>query len=537
MICRFVFKFIQFDLSPIQNFFKLPIDQSLYIILVDFGWIPIAVTLLYGAALLWVFYRNSIYDETLGEIVLAVDIPRANEQSVKAVENIFTYLGGAHSTFNLIDMYWRGMFQLSFSFEIVSIEGYTQFLIWTRPNFRNLVETAIYSQYPDAEITEVNDYTEGMPKMFPDDEWDVWGGEFILAKPDAYPIKTYPEFGDDMGKPETAFKDPMATLMDLCSSLGPGEQLWYQLLVYPTGFDWPARMQKEVKKILKEKNGSGGTGITDMLIDGFFGAVNVVLDALWGGEYRTTKEMEQEPLKMLQLKPQEKKQVEAIQHKASKLGFECKNRFVYIAKKEVFNKSKAVSGFVGYMKQFMDLDLNNLKPDMDKTVTTANYFFEESTKNQKKSKIVNAYMGRSGTRGRKRYILNIEELATIWHFPIEAVVKAPLIQKAPGRKAEPPMSLPLREETAGAPGFLPEGDIEANGMAIPFAEPTGGKPAARPETAEKAVYQDEKRTFSAEALPWGEIIPPGKPASPKQKKANPKGTEKKGSAPENLPFA
>ncbi|RLC36000.1 hypothetical protein DRH27_05950, partial [Candidatus Falkowbacteria bacterium] len=46
-------------------------------------------------------------------------------------------------------------------------------------------------------------------------------------------------------------------------------------------------------------------------------------------------------------------------------------------------------------------------------------------------------------------IYNIEELATLWHFPVEASVKAPLIQKAPGRKAEPPMSLPVGKETVG----------------------------------------------------------------------------------------
>jgi hypothetical protein len=62
--------------------------------------------------------------------------------------------------------------------------------------------------------------------------------------------------------------------------------------------------------------------------------------------------------------------------------------------------------------------------------------------------------------GRKRYILNIEELATIWHFPLEAVVKAPLLQKAPGRKSEAPISLPIEGENQRQRAFLaPEDDI------------------------------------------------------------------------------
>jgi len=442
---------MQINLEPILNIFNLPADQALYLFLINVGWIPIAIVFLWGAALMWKYYRNILFDSTLTQILLAIDIPRGNEQSVKAVENIFTYIAGAHRTFNLIEIWWKGQFQQGFSFEIVSIEGYTQFLIWTPTESRNLVETAIYSQYPDAEITEVNDYTEGLPDKFPDEEWDCWGCEFIHREPDAYPIKTYREFGDEMGRPETQFKDPMASLMDLYSSLGPGEQLWYQIIVYPTGFDWPKRMEKEVKKILREKtnNGGAGMGLLGALGDAVSGFVTLFGDILLGflGPVEKTEDKkEDEPLKMLQLKPKEKKQVEAIQRKAGQLGFECKNRMVYIARKEVINKPKARNGFVGYMKQFMDLDLNNLKPDMDVTATSADYFFEQSRKDAKKTRIVSAYKGRSGTRGRLRKILSIEELATLWHFPIEAVVKAPLIQKAPGRKAVPPPGLPQREE-------------------------------------------------------------------------------------------
>jgi hypothetical protein len=59
-----------------------------------------------------------------------------------------------------------------------------------------------------------------------------------------------------------------------------------------------------------------------------------------------------------------------------------------------------------------------------------------------------AYKFRSDARGRLPHILNTEELASIWHFPVEASVKAPLVQKAPGRKAEPPAGLPISIESS-----------------------------------------------------------------------------------------
>ena len=91
----------------------------------------------------------------------------------------------------------------------------------------------------------------------------------------------------------------------------------------------------------------------------------------------------------------------------------------------------------------MDLDINNFKPDMEKTATSVSYFFKDYRLKTRQNNIMAGYKGRSGTIGRSRKILNIEELATLWHFPIEAVVRAPLIQKSAGRKSEPPTSLPL----------------------------------------------------------------------------------------------
>jgi hypothetical protein len=439
---------IVIDLNPIFQFFAQPAHIILTRMIFLFGWLPISLTLLYGFKEMWLFYIRKKWTSTIRYVLLAIDIPRGNEQSPKAVENMFSYLAGAHSTFNLIETYWEGKVQLAFSLEIVSIDGYTQFLIRTPVHSRDLVESAVYSQYPDAEITEVNDYTEGIPIIYPNDEYDVWGCEFIQRTSSAYPIKTYKEFEHPTGDPELAYKDPMATLMDLTSSLKKGEQLWYQIILIPIGFDWPEIADPEVKKILKEKDTSKknlGDKIVDTLVK-WLEEFSEAIYTMWGDIEEKEKEKKEEPFKMMNLKPREKKQVEALHDKTSKLGFEFKIRFVYVAKKEVMNKPKVSNGFVGYMKQFATNDLNNLKPDMDITATKVHYFFKDYRLTIKKRKIVRNYKKRDKTAGRKAGIMNIEELATIWHFPVESAVKAPLIQKAARRKAEPPMGLPITSE-------------------------------------------------------------------------------------------
>lgn len=516
------------DLTPINEFMRLPADVMVERMMYLFGWIPIAVVFLWGAKEVWLSYIRRQFAKTLKFTLLAIDIPRGNTQSPKAVENIFTYILGAHGTFNLIEYYWEGKFVPSFSLEIVSIDGYTQFLIHTQEQFRNLIESAIYSQYPDAEITEINDYTEAVPRRFPDDEYDIWGAEFIQANNSAYPIKVYKEFEHQFGEPEEQFKDPMASLMDLSSSLKKGEQLWFQIVITPLGFDWMDVGDKEIKKVLGEK------AMTETWVDKLVNAplllISMFSDLFFTTEGAEKKEEKEDTFRMMNLKPKEKQQIEAIQEKVSKLSYHGKIRMIYLAKKEILNKPKVVNGFVGFIKQFANLDLNNIKPDMNTTATTASYFFKASRLLGKKNRIMRNYRTRDDTAGKKPGIYNVEELATIWHFPVEAVVKAPLIQKAPGRKGEPPMTLPVSEEIYGAQAppsaartefdeiFRLNGADQNGQSAREGSDEKEKKSLPGPDTADEDIFRD---------LDDAEAAPASAPAGP---------SVKKGAAPENLPF-
>ncbi|MFA7364765.1 MAG: hypothetical protein WCZ12_00160 [Patescibacteria group bacterium] len=436
------------DLSPIQEFFNLPPDLMLKSFLFNFGWIIFGIFFLLGVREIWLSYIRGKYFSGVKFIFLAIDIPRGNVQSPRAVENMFSYLAGAHSTQNFFDKWFSGEFQLSMSLEIVSSEGYTQFLIRTPIQFRNLVESAVYSQYPDAEIIEVDDYCEDFPRKFPDEEYDIWGTEFIQAAHPMYPIKTYKEFEHQLGPSEMVFKDPMSELMELCSSLRKGEHLWYQIILIPTGFDWVNNGDEEIGRILgKQPNVSFFNKIIDALVE-FISDLSEAVFSLWGDVQ--VKEKEFKKLSMMELTPKQKKKIESIEEKSSKIAFLCKVRVVYMAKREVMNKAKVANGFVGYMKQFSALDLNNLKPDMKITATKANYFNKGKKLINKQNKLINNYIDRSDWAGRTPFLLNIEELATLWHFPVEANSNAPLVQKISAKKYKPPANLATDDASTGA---------------------------------------------------------------------------------------
>ncbi|GAI18321.1 unnamed protein product, partial [marine sediment metagenome] len=59
---------------------------------------------------------------------------------------------------------------------------------------RDSAESAIYSQYPEAEISIADDYTKYIPQDIPNKDWDLWGSDYKLLKENPYPIKTYLKF-------------------------------------------------------------------------------------------------------------------------------------------------------------------------------------------------------------------------------------------------------------------------------------------------------------------------------------------------------
>jgi len=436
-------------LEQYAELFNIPFGEAMYRLMFwYFGWLPFALAFLWFAREQWLYWRSSLWSEKQKYLLLAIDVPNNNEQSPKSVENFFAYLHAAQSSPNLIEKWWEGKYQQNFSFEIVSIEGYIQFLVRVPEPFKEFVMTGIYAQYPDAEIAVVNDYVDDAPNRYPDLEKDIWGSEFILVGPQSLPIKVYKEFEHILGAPEVTYRDTMASLMDVMSSMGPGEQLWYQIVATPVNFDWVKDAQKFGDKLagIKPKS-TFEKSLLGMILIGLGGIIeglnpwNIVVE-------KSVKDKEKE-VSWMNMHPVVKRKIEGIHMKADKIGYNIKIRAVYLADKTVMNKAKGVNGFVGYMKQFTGLGLNAFMPDVKKTATSTAYFQAVPRLNARKNKIISAYKARSGWLGRLPYVLNIEELATIWHFPLDAVVKAPLLQRASSRKVEAPMSLPFGESGQG----------------------------------------------------------------------------------------
>lgn len=397
------------------------------------------IVLIHGFWLLWVQSRQEKFAAGISYTILALDIPRLNEQTPKAVEQIFSHLSGAYSGLDKFEKYWLGKFQPTFSFELVSIGGYIQYLVHCPKKFRDLVESSIYAQYPDAEITEVVDYTDKVPTTFPHPDWDCFGTEFVLKKPGAYPIRTYEQFEHSAAEVMT-FKDPMSSVLEVFSQLKPGEQMWFQILVTPTDESWQKKGEEIVDKILGRKKPVKQSMIGEVVTAPFWIVKEAGAQLAGVGSAEAAEKKPEQP-KMMALSPGEREVLELVQRKLSKIGFMCKMRVVYAGRRDVFTKGRYVS-LKGAMSQYSAVHMNAFK-GYGPVTPKGDYFWQRWSENTLKGKLVRNFKNRSGN-GAPRFPLNIEELATIYHFPM-STVKAPLVKKTDSKRAEPPHSLPTEE--------------------------------------------------------------------------------------------
>lgn len=404
-------------------------------------WWVVLPFLLYKPLLnLWLFWRRKEYREEQNFILLEVRIPKDAERPLRAMDNILSGLWSLYEEPNWKEKWLEGAYILPLSFEVAGLGGEPHFFIRTPDFYRNTVESHIYSQFPEAEIEKVPDYTDFVPEDVPNENWELWGCDFELMSDVPFPIRTYPKFFEERPGAEAEEKvDPMALLLEGIGKLSSDEQLWLQIVATPVT-DAQTGWISEGEAIRDNLAGrSTSTPSEEPLI---IKAIKVLLTGkppeFGGGEV----EKEDKWLEM-DLTPGEKNKISAVEDKISQYGYECFIRTVYLAKRDDFFKPH-VTIPISFLNQFATSNLNSFKPKA-KTITKVNYLFTERRGYLKKRKIFERYKERlpypyplsGGT-----YTLNTEELATIFHFPGEEAAPAPFIERIEARKGEPPSGLP-----------------------------------------------------------------------------------------------
>lgn len=423
----------------------VPLLQSIWAVWSATWWIftPIIAAIIFWEA--WLLYLHYKFLHKIKWKVLEIKVPKNILKTPKAMEQIFA---AAHAPYSygirFTEKYIKGVGEHFMSFELVGHAGETHFYLRLPEQFRNMMESAIYAQYPEAEITEADDYLKQMPKILPNKDFDVAGFEEVFKEPNYFPIRTYITFEDSV---EERRLDPIGSLMEAMSTLTGEQQFWFQMIVVPTGEVWKKEAQKALNKMLGiEDEHKKKSGLLPNFDLGF--SIGEALRAPFEhpGEAKSKKEETKTKSQRFILSPGEKEVTEGIYHKISKLAFETTIRFLYLERRgESASTDKNMFLGHGFIRQFNTQDMNSLRPD--KHTTSASYairgLFRTSRLRWRKRIIYERYQNLA--HNHHGPILNIEELATLYHFPMGTVSTTEL-EKVASRKGSPPATVPLMED-------------------------------------------------------------------------------------------
>ncbi len=379
---------------------------------------------------MWRSYTLAAFLANWKHCLLEIKLPQEIHKTPIAMELVLLALHQTSGESTFIDRYWLGKRRTWFSLEMVSFGGEVHFFIWTHSIFKNQIETAIYSQYPGVEIHEVPDFAELV--RYNPDTMAVWGAEFILTKPDVYPIKTYVDYGLDKEGVKEEFKsDPLTPLIEFLGSVHASGQLWTQILIQshkndiavPHGrfltkkTNWVTQAEAEVNRLLNRDP--------------------------------KTKAYMQDPGSLVAVRPQYSKMeleaIEAIQRSIAKPAFNVGIRSIYIAPPNQFDPVNVV-GMLSCWKQFSSMTLNGFRPTRWHSIFDYPWQdFRNIRRDRFSRRIIEYYKRRAYFHApykQKPSILNVEELATIFHFP-GGVLATPSFRKIMSKKSEPPANLPI----------------------------------------------------------------------------------------------
>lgn len=322
--------------------------------------------------------------------LLLVEIPRTNEKKELSAEQMFASLHGILRSSK--DLKNHNEFQEHISFEIVSVERKIRFYVWTPASLTAFVEGQIYAQYPEAQIKETNpdhDYIHKIPR-----DHHVQITEIGLIEHDTLPIKTFPSFE----------VDPLAAITATLAKLESDEEvLGIQILTRPIDDSWHKAAGQKINSIKQGKSS---------ILTGKWWVQTG--RALWEPP-EDSKEAKSE------ISERDRTRITAIEEKSRKLGYQVKIRLIYSCPTTIESRARLkVQALLGAFKQFNSTNLNGFAQTPNKSVDLEDF--------------------QTRSFDDKGFVLNIEELASLYHLP-HSNVETPNIVWARARTSEPPANL------------------------------------------------------------------------------------------------
>lgn len=158
------------------------------------------------------------------------------KQNIEVMSQVYKNFYSVYSSSWLDKYFW----QPYISCELIVEKELIKFVIWVPADFLETFEKVISSFYPWCVIDKIP-----QPSFLDAWKYLAWW-YFVLTKESEYPIKTYENFE----------VDPMDSILAWYARVGIEEKLWLQILVSPLTESWQKTIRKRVKKLQSWKSWS-----------------------------------------------------------------------------------------------------------------------------------------------------------------------------------------------------------------------------------------------------------------------------------------
>lgn len=336
------------------------------------------------------------------KIVKSVTDVKDNVQSDPlAAEQLFSVIHGILK---------QGGSESVFSFEIIVSDEKIRFIVVVPKILQSHITSQIYAQYPLSQITVVEDYLRDVKSYS-----SIKTGSLVLGKIDVIPILTFKDFE----------VDPLSAITSSLSQVKANEGMAIQLLVKPIPDTWQIKGYDYIAKIKKKETGTKGQSIAGMVVVGLIDILILNPIKYILGIQSAQVEDKKQP-QITALSQSEEGLVKSIDMKLTRMGFKSYIRVISFAN-ETFDTEQNYNSCMATFKQFSRANLNG--------------FVELKTLN--KDEFIDDYLDRRFDSS-SSYVLNTEELATIYHLPSSSV-ENPNIDWAPIKISDIPDNLPTKD--------------------------------------------------------------------------------------------
>jgi hypothetical protein len=406
-----------------------------YNILISFGLIFI-----FGG--FWVFGKTLLgwqderyLDKKIGawskkqeKITVQIIPPPVNERSMIEMESFFINLASIFSNKSKKDIYIEGKTHEHYTFEVHSRGGQINLYATFNKNHLPIFRGSLSAHYPTASVIETVDPFETWPK-----EWtgqvgpytQMFGSDMVLFFSDLYPVKSWTYFQRDDNTP---ISDPFSTLLTGLENIGAEDYVVLQFVLRPrSDQDEVKRWKEELKALRKE----------------FKTNANVDVDEKGGVQLLTKNEQEI---------------LHSIETKIAKDTYQFKIRMIGLT--ATGGPARLIGPIMAYLKQYATQN-QFFKPDGDTKTSSSSdskdwgpfwdKFYWKREQEYRKSLIYESLIKRSLGSGSKPKYIDVESLASLFHFPSTELIDQSLASRVSTESGDtgalpsgtPPRDLPI----------------------------------------------------------------------------------------------